>query len=145
MRAKTSIVVIIFFSLAVVGSAPALADPPSECVVPQSVVTPCVGVLLPSSAAAEGLRCLQVDFPRLKLDLLKERELFELRLSTVNLILDQEKIRATRIEGLLDTSLKRVVTATPWYEHPVFWAVTGVIIGAAATVGIAHAVSPAVR
>ena len=123
---------------------PAWADEPTKCTVPLSLTDPCVGVLLPPEAAAEGLRCLQVDLPRLKLDLVKERDLMKLRLDTVNLLLDQERIRATRIEGLLETSLQNQAP-TPWYEHPVFWAVTGVVVGAVATIGIAYAVAPASR
>ena len=83
--------IILALSLALVPTSHVLANTPTVCENPVSVTNPCVGVLLPPEAAASGLRCLQVDVPRLMLDLEREKELFTLRIDTMQLIINQEK------------------------------------------------------
>ena len=47
-----------------------------ECKVPVALTSPCSGVLLPSNAAEEGLRCLRGEVPKLKLELKYNKDLF---------------------------------------------------------------------
>ena len=125
-------------------SVPAYADTPQNCTIPLSVADPCIGVLLPPEAATKGLDCLQVQVPKLKLDIEFQKKRYDLKINTLTQILDAEKVRADKIEGLLNTSLEKV-EAPKWYEHPVFWATVGFAIGAGTAIGIAYAIGPAAK
>tara|TARA_B100000131_G_C18012629_1_gene571163 strand:- start:346 stop:771 length:426 start_codon:yes stop_codon:yes gene_type:complete len=135
--------VLVSMTLVITTTTQAYGETP-VCTEPIALTSPCQGVLLPPSAASKGLNCLKVDVPKLELKILKMEELHALRVNSLNLILKAETDRATRIEGLLERSLE-VKGGPTWYEHPVFWAVVGVVIGAGATIGIAYAINPATK
>ena len=79
---------------------PVYADP--TCTEPVPVTSPCVGVLLPPDAATLGLRCLKIDLPKLELDLEFQKKLFDVRINTLNKLLESETTRAACIESLLN-------------------------------------------
>lgn len=116
------------------------ADPPSqECQEPVAVTTPCSGVLLPPTAAAEGLRCLSVNVPRLQAEIDFLRTTYTSRETRYQLLLDAERTRGDRLfEQLQDAA---GMTAPKWYEHPIFWFSVGFVVAGATTVGITYAVN----
>tara|TARA_Y100000310_G_C20638860_1_gene792743 strand:- start:205 stop:627 length:423 start_codon:yes stop_codon:yes gene_type:complete len=114
------------------------------CKEPISVTSPCTGVLLPPSAATQGLECLKITVPKLTLELKRQEELYGLKIETMTKMLTAEVTRAERIEGLLNKSLETTEDFS-FFEGPVFWAVIGVVVGAATSIGIAYAMSNAAR
>ena len=120
----------------------AKANPP--CSEPVSVTSPCTCVLLPSSAATQGLECLKITVPKLELRLLKQEELFNLRIDSMNKIMQAEVTRSNQLESLLNKSLE-TREAPSFFEGPVFWTIMGVVVGAAASVSIAYAMADAAR
>jgi len=123
--------------LMLVGPNAAMAE---ECLEPVAVTTPCAGVLLPNSAAEQGLKCLRVEVPRLKLDiefLTKEKASFEkLHLSLIT----AERKRSEGLEKQIEFLLKSN-TAPKWYESPAFHFAIGFVTASAITVGITYAVN----
>lgn len=120
----------------------AKANPP--CSEPISVISPCTGVLLPTAAATQGLECLKINVPKLELRILKQEELFNLRIDSMGKIMQAEVTRANQLEILLNKSLE-TRESPGFFEGPVFWTLMGVVVGAAASVGIAYAMSDAAR
>ena len=121
--------------------AAALADTPNTCTTALSVVDPCVGVLLPPEAAASGLKCLQIELPKLQLSIEQEKALFKNYKEYMTTVLKTERGHATSLRGLLDTALEVPKKTTAWYEHPVFWFSVGFVVATATTVGITYAVN----
>ena len=119
----------------------ALADTPDTCVTPLSVSNPCVGVLLPPEAAAKGLKCLQIELPKLHLNIEQEKALFKNYREYMTTVLKTERSHASSLRGLLDTALEVPKQTTAWYEHPVFWFSVGFVVATATTVGITYAVN----
>jgi hypothetical protein len=118
----------------------ARADDAPVCVEPLAVTTPCSGVLLPPEAAADGLRCLRIDLPRLELKLSQADELFANYKSYSESLLSIESGHSKDLQGLLDTALESR-EGPSWYEHPVFWFAMGFIVAAGTTIGITYAVN----
>lgn len=123
-------------SLAVI-TTPSLAFA-EECTKPIPLTTPCSGVLLPPSAAEEGLRCLKITVPSLKLELKYQKELFDSQKVYYDLVLNAEKQRSTDLSKQVDLLLAKPVQGKSVFDSPVFWTVVGVVIGAGATIGIAY-------
>lgn len=118
------------------------AQEPTEgaaCEKPIPVQTPCSGVLLPPEAAAEGLRCLTVDIPKLKLELDYNKKLYESREKRLQSLLDLEQQRADKLYELHQKSLE--LEEDKWYEHPAFWFGIGFVVATGTTVGITYAVN----
>lgn len=123
----------------VIACGPSLANA-DTCEEPVAVSTPCNGVLLPPSAAEEGLKCLQVDVPKLQLDLkyLKdERASFELYHKQ---LLEIEQSKSAALEGQVELLIKSNV-APKWYESPAFHFAMGFVTASAVTIGITYAVN----
>ena len=123
---------------------PALAhaDPPAEseeCQEPVAVTTPCSGVLLPPTAATEGLRCLSVTVPRLRAEVEFLTTTYTSREARYQLLLDAERTRGDRLFTQLQEASG--MTAPKWYEHPIFWFSVGFVVAGATTVGITYAVN----
>ena len=123
--------------LLVVLSMPTMAFA-DECKTPIAVTTPCSGVLLPSSAAEEGLRCLRIGAPKLTLELKYQKDLFLSQKSYYELILTAERKRSTDLSSQIDILIAKPLPKESILESPVFWTIMGVIIGAGATIGIAY-------
>jgi hypothetical protein len=113
------------------------AEPPA-CSEPQAVTTPCSGVLLPTSAATEGLRCLKIGLPKLKLELDYQIKLWESREKRYKSLLEIEQKRGDQ----LFTQLQEVtvIQKTAWYESGGFYFALGFTIAALTTIGITYAV-----
>jgi hypothetical protein len=112
----------------------------NECEAPLAVESPCAGVLLPSSAAEEGLKCLLVDVPKLQLDmrfLQDERESFE---KYHKKLMQIESSRNMALESQIEFLLK-TNTEPKWYESPAFHFAIGFVTASAATIGITYAVN----
>ena len=110
-----------------------------ECQEPVAVVTPCSGVLLPTSAATMGLQCLSVTVPRLQADVDFLTTTYTSRENRYRLLLDAEVLRGDRLFNQLQDST--LMAAPKWYEHPVFWFSVGFVVAGATTVGITYAVN----
>ena len=110
------------------------------CEDPIAVQSPCEGVLLPPSAAEEGLKCLRVQVPRLELELKylrDERASFE-RYHTQMLAAEQK--RGAALEKQVEMLLKNNVSPR-WYESTAFHFALGFITASVVTIGITHAVN----
>ena len=114
----------------------------TECKVPRAVESPCSGVLLPPEAAAEGLKCLQVEVPKLKLELDYKDSLMSNQKTHFDELMSLEKSRGDRLQTQLDSVTDKV---DAWYNNPYFLMGVGFFVGSAMTVGIAHSLSPAYR
>jgi|TARA_Y100000310_G_scaffold343665_1_gene452357 hypothetical protein len=114
----------------------ALAD--DSCKVPQAVTLPCAGVLLPTKAAEEGLRCLRVFVPELKLELKYQKDLFLNQKTYYDLVLDAERKRSKGLAAQIDILIGKPLPEKVIFENTMFWAVLGVVIGAGATIAIAY-------
>lgn len=124
--------------LPTVGYAQEASETPVECDKAIPLTSPCSGVLLPTEAASEGLKCLQIDIPRLKLELQFNKDLWETRENRYQLLLQAEQARGDKYFQLHQEA---VVLSKPWYESPVLWFFTGFAVATAATIGITHAVN----
>lgn len=109
-----------------------------ECKVPVALTSPCSGVLLPPNAAEEGLRCLRVEVPKLKLELKYNKDLFTSQKNYYDLVLAAEKQRSIDLSKQIDVLMAKPLPSRSVFESPVFWTVVGVVIGAGATIGIAY-------
>ena len=118
----------------------ARASDPPQCTAAQALTVPCVGVLLPSEAAAEGLRCLEQDLPRLKLHSETMEEIYKAKINSLTLVLDSERRRGDRLSGLLDTAIE-VRESPSFWEHPAFWFALGFVVATGTAVGITYAVN----
>lgn len=112
---------------------------PPSCTEPLAVESPCKGVLLPNSSAAEGLRCLTVDVPKLKLELDFHKEIWNSREQRYMFLLDAEQKRGDTLFKLHQESL--IVSETAWHQHPAFWFAVGFVVASGATIGITYAVN----
>lgn len=113
--------------------------PPTECTEPVAVLKPCSGVLLPSDAAGEGLRCLSITVPRLKAEIDYLNTTYTSREKRYELLLNAERTRGDRLFTQLQEASG--MTAPKWYEHPIFWFSVGFVVAGATTVGITYAVN----
>ena len=123
----------------VIACGPSLANA-DTCKEPTAVTTPCEGVLLPPSAAEEGLKCLRVQVPKLELELkyLKdERASFE-KYHTQLLLAEQN--RGAALEKQVEMLIKGN-TGPRWYESPAFHFAMGFVTASAVTIGITYAVN----
>lgn len=121
----------------IVLTTPAYAQ--EACKKPQALTSPCSGVLLPTDAAEEGLRCLKIDVPKLKLELEYKNGLFESQKNYYELVLKAEQDRSRDLSKQIDTLLKKPLPKKSVLDSPVLWTVVGVLVGAGATIGIAYA------
>ena len=111
----------------------------SECREPVAVRTPCTGVLLPTSAATEGLQCLSIELPKLRAELQLQRTIFDSRLTRYQTLLTAEEQRSNR---LMEQLRENAGMSEPrWYEHPAFHFALGFVVASAATIGITYAVN----
>jgi len=115
------------------------AGTPPECSEAIPLTSPCSGVLLPTTAAAEALRCLKIDTPKLKLELQFEKDLCESREKRFTALLSAEQERGDKLFALHKESI--IATRLSWYEHPVFWFAVGFVVATTTTVGITYAVN----
>ena len=121
-----------------------LAALAEDCKVPVALTNPCRGVLLPSSAAADALKCLEIDLPRLQLELNKEKKVCEIKLEAMVLRVNTIAAHSDRLEILLDDALRTGEVPKAFWEGNTFWAVTGFFAGALITTGITFTVLSAV-
>ena len=118
----------------------AKAVEPTQCTEATSVSDPCIGVLLPEAAAADGIRCLEIDLPRLTLSKETLEGMHQIRIDSLTALLNSERLRGDRLSGLLDTAIE-VKEAPSFWEHPAFWFALGFVVATATTVGITFAVN----
>lgn len=111
---------------------------PVECQEPVAVTSPCSGVLLPTTAATEGLRCLKYNLPKLQLELTFQEELYQSRETRYKSLLIAEQERGDRFYKLHQ---EMVVTSPPWYESPWFMFMAGALVSGAVVVGVTYAVN----
>ena len=106
------------------------------------ITKPCQGILLPEEDATEGLRCLEVDIPSIKLEHEKELALLNLDLKILNTELTLEKDQSNKFENLLKLTLSTEpeVIETSFLESPVLWGIIGVAVGAGVSIGVFYAV-----
>jgi hypothetical protein len=119
-------------------SIPANTEIGKSCSVPQVVDSPCSGILLPTGAAEEALRCLRIDKPKLKLKLQYQNDLFENQRKYYELILAAEMDRSEDLSTQIDKLIGKPVPHKAIFENTVFWTVVGVFIGAGSAVAIAY-------
>ena len=132
---------LITFLLLVFLATPVWGETTKLCTEPFDIKKPCAAVCLPPGAAHEGLHCLDVALPKLKLELKHFKEILEVRIKTRDLIIKELKEASKRQNALLDRALKLGVHSKPsFWERPIFWAVVGVVTGAAATIAISYVV-----
>jgi hypothetical protein len=116
------------------------AEPPgTKCSVPQAVTSPCSGVLLPTDAAEEGLRCLRLDVPKLALELKYQKDLLGTQKTYYDLLIEAEKTRSTDLTRQIDILMAKPLPQKSIFDNKVLWTVIGVALGAGATIGIAYA------
>ena len=116
-----------------------------NCREPIAMTQPCEGVLLPPAAAAEGLRCLEVDLPKLQLEFNREREICKIKLDAMELKFNIMLKHNKQLELLLRESLDVETGPKAFWDSNVFWAVAGFFLGSLTTVGITFAVAEAVK
>ena len=111
-----------------------------ECTAAIPLTSPCSGILLPPSSAQEALRCLEVDLPRLSLELKREKDVCQIRLSAMNLRIEALQNHNNELGLLLESALENQEPVSfEWSSG--LWAATGFVVGAALTVTLAFAVS----
>tara|TARA_B100000131_G_scaffold221323_1_gene212813 strand:- start:9331 stop:9750 length:420 start_codon:yes stop_codon:yes gene_type:complete len=110
------------------------------CKDPVAVTSPCSGVLLPTSAATEGLQCLKIKLPKLKLDLEYQERLWESREKRYKSLLTIEQKRGDSLFQQLQGI--STVQKTAWYETNEFYFALGFVVATVATIGIVYAVHP---
>ena len=144
-QVKSIISILLCLSIALAPTVSFAEDPPppapatTDCKEPLAVVSPCSGVLLPTSAASDGLRCLMIDVPRLTLELEFQKSLWTSRETRYKSLLSAEQERADKFFKLHQDA---TIAATPsWYEHPIFWFAVGFVVATGTTVGITYAVN----
>lgn len=113
-------------------SSPVAAE---ECEVPMEVTSPCSGVLLPTSAATLGLKCLKVKLPELQALLEKERSLCSTDKKALQATIDLEKERNQKLMDML-LEKKPVPPASSFLDSRTFWLGTGVVAGVTITLSI---------
>jgi hypothetical protein len=121
----------------------AFADPP-PCTTALSLkhgqAVPCLeGVLFPPAWALEATRLRTVKVPELENELRLLRSTSTARVTAMTAELKLERRFSTEQARLLTQALD-TYQPQAWYEHPGLWVVVGLVVGAAATVGIVHAV-----
>ena len=109
------------------------------CEEPVAVNSPCSGVLLPLSAATEGLQCLRIELPRLRADLTLQTSLYDSRINRYRILLAAEEERSDRL--LVQLQDAAGLAEPKWYEHPAFHFAMGFVVATAATIGITYAVN----
>ena len=114
-----------------------------DCVEPFAISEPCEGVLLPPEAAAEALKCLEVDVPRLQLKLDREKEVCTIKLNTMLLRLNTLSDHNEQLEVLLDKAIDIEEPPKAIWERNTFWVSVGFLTGALTTIGIAFAIGEA--
>lgn len=132
---------IVSFLIALIFFIQCIAANADDCREPIAVTKPCDGVLLPPEAAAEGLKCLEVELPMLELAMDRENELCSARLDAAKLreqaLMDYNK----QLEVLLDTALTVDPEVKPFWETNVFWAASGFLAGSLTAVAITFALA----
>jgi len=118
----------------------AIAASPKKCEDPIAIVKPCEGLLLPTEAAADGLKCLETWLPKEKLKLEMAERLFQIKLEVKDRIIEEKNVHITNQDKLLGKALK-IRDPVQFWETGEFWFVVGVVVGAAAAVAITYAVN----
>lgn len=101
---------------------------------------PCSGVLLPKPWALDCVRCRDVKLPACLADLDSARELAGIDLDAARQELEAERLSHEETRKLLEIAQKHAGPPA-WFEHPAFWTVVGIAIGAGATAGVIAGVS----
>ena len=117
---------------------PMTARATEECGTPRVLTSPCSGILLPTNAAEDGLRCLRVDEPKLRLELRHQKGLFENQRRYYELILTAERKRSGDLSSQIDTLIGKPIPDKAMFENTGFWIFMGVVVGAGATIAIAY-------
>jgi len=118
--------------------AAAFAQEAEKCKEPQAILTPCSGVLLPTGAAEDGLRCLRTGIPKLNLEIKFQKDLFLTQKNYYELVLDAERNRSAGLSAQIDVLIAKPLPKKSVLDSPVFWTVVGVVIGAGSTIAIAY-------
>ena len=128
----------LYLSIALV-TMPLIAYAEPQCTEPVAVTTPCSGVLLPTSAATEGLKCLKIDLPRLTLELGTQGKLWDSREKRYKALLLIEQGRGDQLFKQLQEAI--TTAKSPWYESPTFFFTMGFVVATAAVIGVTYAVN----
>lgn len=115
---------------------PAFAD---KCKNPVAVTSPCEGVLVPATAAAEALHCMEVDLPNCRDDVAKVSELRAAEATSNKNVLDAERLNNVKTNALLDKCLGAPKPeGQMFWETPVFLISVGLVAGIAGTITVVH-------
>ena len=121
---------------------PPLPPPPQQCTEALVVTTPCEGVLLPSSAAAEAIHALEIVIPELKLKMQFQEDTCNLKLESYEEILKIERADSDMKDFMLNKALEigengfDTSIEEKWWKHPVIWYAGGILTA----VGIVYVV-----
>ena len=88
----------------------------------------CEGVLWPREWTSEALKCLEVGLPTCKSDLERSERFYAICEDTSSRALDS----CNKTIDALDARLRDVILLSEpprWYESPVFWGLTGALVG----------------
>tara|TARA_B000000460_G_C21494112_1_gene383067 strand:+ start:828 stop:1250 length:423 start_codon:yes stop_codon:yes gene_type:complete len=110
----------------------------TECDTPRVMTSPCSGILLPTNAAEDGLRCLRVEKPKLRLELQHQKGLFENQKRYYELVLISERKRSEDLSSQIDTLIKKPIPDKFLFDSTVFWIFMGIFMGAGSTIAIAY-------
>lgn len=111
-----------------------------ECTEAVAVELPCSGVLLPKPWALDCVSCRDVKLPACLADLDSARELAGIDLDAARQELEAERLAHEETRKLLEIA-QRHAGPPAWFQHPAFWTVVGIAIGAGATAGVVAGVS----
>ena len=127
-------------SLALVVSLPAAAMA-DKCTSVVAVTVPCSGLLLPSTAARDGLKCLETCASEWEARMALLRAELTAESGTARALLAAERERTASLSKLLDTALVKAPVREPaLWEGTGFWGVVGFGLGVAATAAVVYAV-----
>ena len=119
-------------------STPVVSTASEECDTPRVMTSPCSGILLPTNAAEDSLRCIRVDAPKLRLELLHQKGLSKSQKNYYELILAAERKRSEDLSTQVNVLIKRHAPDKPMFENTSFWIFMGMFVGTAATIAIVY-------
>lgn len=102
-----------------------------ECTSAVKVESPCTGVLLPTRAAADAMKCLKTAKGRCDADKKKLESDCDAKIKRAQAVASLERDRADKLSELLDKSLQKAPPEKPaFWESSMFWGVAGFVVGA---------------
>jgi len=90
---------------------------------------PCSGVLVPSSEALDCMSCIRVNLPECAAKFRFLHRECQINLEALDSAVQAERDRGDNLQAALAEGLR----GPPWYEHPAFVMIGGVLLGSTAT------------